>query len=224
MRVQQLAILPLLSALPGYLPRRSRGRPVKWPRIYRYWRELRRSRSSSKAPGHRRRLRIDDFRQRQPADGAAASVPTTAYLAYGETAMYVVFVCKEDPAKVRAHLSRRESVSGDDLVGIAIDTFHYRRRAYMFYANPLGVQLDGISTEGQADDYKFDTVWSADGRLTRDGYIVRFVIPFKSMRARMGPARTWGIALTRRVPRNDEYDTWPRITDRSRLMCRNLQQ
>ena len=159
-------------------------------------------------------LRIDDFRQRQPNDGAPATVATTAYLAYGEAAVYVVFVCKDDPAKVRAHLSRRESISGDDIVGVSIDTFHDGRRAYMFYANPLGVQLDGISTEGQSDDYKFDTIWSAEGRLTRDGYIVRFTIPYKSMRARMGPARTWGIALTRHVPRNDEYDTWPRITDK----------
>lgn len=157
---------------------------------------------------------IDDFRQRQPTDGAPGTLGTTAYLAYGEAAVYVVFVCKDDPAKVRAHLSRRESISGDDIVGVSIDTFHDGRRAYMFYANPLGVQLDGISTEGQSDDYKFDTIWSADGRLTRDGYIVRFTIPYKSMRARMGPGRTWGVALTRHIPRNDEYDTWPRITDK----------
>lgn len=159
-------------------------------------------------------LRIDSFRQRQPADGAAPSRATTAYLAYGETALYVIFVCQENPSMVRAHLGRRESVDGDDLVGVAIDTFHDGRRAYMFYANPLGVQLDGISTEGQADDYKFDTVWSSDGRLTDAGYVVRFAIPFKSMRSRTGPERSWGIALTRRVPRNDEYDTWPRITDK----------
>ena len=159
-------------------------------------------------------LRIDNFRQRQPTDGGPPSRATTAYLAYGETALYVIFVCQESPSMVRAHLGRRESVDGDDLVGVAIDTFHDGRRAYMFYANPLGVQLDGISTEGQADDYRFDTVWWSDGRLTNGGYVVRFAIPYKSMRAQMGPERSWGIALTRRVPRNDEYDTWPGITDK----------
>ena len=159
-------------------------------------------------------LRIDDFRQREPSDGGPPSANTTAYLAYSESGLHVIFVCKDDPAKVRAHLSRRESISGDDLVGIAIDTYHDGRRAYQFYANPLGVQLDGIVTEGQADDYKFDTVWSSDGQITPDGFIVRITIPFKSIRARMGPGRTWGIALTRRITRNNEYDTWPRISDR----------
>ena len=81
-------------------------------------------------------LHIRDFHQRQPVDGASPTVPTSVFLAYTDRALYVVFVCADDPAKVRAHLSRRESVSGDDLVGVAIDTFHDRRRAYMFYANP----------------------------------------------------------------------------------------
>src|SRR5947209_6763692 len=35
-------------------------------------------------------LRIDDFRQRQPTDGAPASLATTAYLGYGDAAVYVV--------------------------------------------------------------------------------------------------------------------------------------
>ncbi|MBI4908965.1 MAG: carbohydrate binding family 9 domain-containing protein [Acidobacteria bacterium] len=159
-------------------------------------------------------LRIDDFRQRQPNDGAPASLRTTVYLAYSESALHAVFVCKDDPAKVRAHLSRRESVDGDDLVGIAIDTFHDGRRAYLYYANPLGVQLDGVTTEGQSDDYRFDAVWSSSGQLTQDGYVVRFVIPFRGMRAKTGSGEQWGISLTRRIPRLSEYDTWPRITDR----------
>ena len=40
-----------------------------------------------------------------------------------------------------------------------LDTFHDRKHAYVFWANPLGVQLDGIMTEGQEDDYSFNTVW-----------------------------------------------------------------
>lgn len=40
----------------------------------------------------------------------------------------------------------------------------------MFYANPLGIQLDGISTEGHADEYKFDSIWSAAGRMAARYY------------------------------------------------------
>jgi hypothetical protein len=159
-------------------------------------------------------VEIADFRQRQPNDGAPVSQPTTAWLSYDENNLYVLFLCREEPGKVRAHMSRRESVSNDDLVGISLDTFHDGRRAYMFYSNALGVQLDGITTEGQSDDYTFDTVWRSEGRLVPGGYAVRFAIPFKSLRFPAGPGRAWGIALTRVIRRNQEYSTWPRITDR----------
>lgn len=166
------------------------------------------------AAGPTGQLRIDDFRQRQPAEGAPVSRQTTAYLSYDRSNLYAVFVCKEEPGKVRAHLSRRESVSSDDLVGINLDTFHDGRRAYMFYSNPLGVQLDGITTEGQSDDYTFDAVWRTEGKLLPDGYIVLIAIPFKSVRFAAGPGKTWGIALMRVIRRNQEYSMWPRITDR----------
>lgn len=159
-------------------------------------------------------LKITDFRQRQPAEGAPVSQPTTAYLAYDETHFYAVFLCRDEPGKARAHMSRRESVSTDDLVGINLDTFHDGRRAYMFYSNPVGVQLDGITTEGQSDDYTYDAVWRSEGRLLADGYIVLIAIPFKSIRFATGPDKSWGIALMRVIRRNQEYSMWPRITDR----------
>src|SRR5437764_4448378 len=102
-------------------------------------------------------------------------------------------------------MSRRESISSDDVVGLLIDTFHDGRRGYMFYANPLGVQLDGLTTEGQPDDYTFDAVWHSEGRLLPDGFIVRFVIPFKSIRFPDMAGRTWGLALLRTIRRNQEY-------------------
>ena len=159
-------------------------------------------------------LKIADFRQRQPNDGAPVSQSTTAWLSFDDPNLYSVFVCKDEAGKVRAHMSRRESISDDDVVGLLLDTFHDGRRAYMFYANPLGVQLDGISTEGQPDDYSFDTVWHSEGHVLPGGFIVKFAIPFKSMRFPRTERRTWGIALLRAIRRNQEYAMWPRITDR----------
>ena len=111
-------------------------------------------------------VRVTDFRQRDPGDGVPASAPTTAYLGYDDANLYVVFVCSDDPAKVRANVARRESISDDDQVVVYLDTFRDRKRAYFFAANPLGVQEDGILTEGQDEDKSFDAVWSSDGMLT----------------------------------------------------------
>ena len=157
---------------------------------------------------------VSDFRQREPGDGVPASGPTMAYLAYDDANLYVVFVCKDDEALVRASLTKREEISGDDGVAVYLDTFHDRKRAYLFEANPLGVQADGIVTEGQDDDYSFDAVWESDGRRTADGYVVRIAIPFRSLRFRRAPQQTWGIALGRYIRRNNEESYWPYLTKR----------
>jgi hypothetical protein len=90
-----------------------------------------------------------------------------------------VFVCQDESGGVRAHLSRREGTDQDDGVGILLDTFRDFHRAYFFFSNPLGVQTDAIYTEGQGYDLSFDTLWDTAGRVTKDGYIVFFAIPFK---------------------------------------------
>ena len=157
---------------------------------------------------------ITDFRQREPKDGEPASRATAAYLSYDDKHLYAAFVCTEDPARVRAHVSRREAVAGDDLVGIALDTFHDGHRAYVFYSNAYGVQADGLATEGQRDDYTFDAVWRSEGRITRDGYVVLIAIPFRSIRFSEDPNRSWGIALTRHIPETSEAATWPHLSSK----------
>ena len=146
---------------------------------------------------------VNDFRQRDPGDGNPASAPTTAYVTYDDANLYVVFVCKDAPTLVRAALAKREETTADDAVAVYLDTFRDRKHAYLFLSNPLGVQADALVTEGQDDDYSFDGVWQADGRLTPDGYVVRFAIPFRNLRFPRAPAQTWGIALVRYIRRNN---------------------
>lgn len=159
-------------------------------------------------------LAVTDFRQREPGDGTPVSQPTTVYLSYDDANLYVVFVCSDDPAKVRANIARRESISDDDQVVVFLDTFRDRKRAYFFATNPVGVQEDGILTEGQDDDKSFDTVWKSDGTLTDSGYVVRMTIPFRSLRFSTDSAQTWGIAVGRVIQRTNEEAYWPHITKR----------
>jgi hypothetical protein len=157
---------------------------------------------------------VTDFVQREPGDGVPASQPTTAYFGYDDDHLYVVFVCQDDPSKVRAHYSKRESIFGDDIVGVLLDTFRDQRRAYLFLTNPLGIQLDGVTSETQDDDYSFDTLWHSEGQLTDRGYVVRIAIPFKSLRFSNAAVQTWGIGVGRIIPRNNETSFWPYITRR----------
>ena len=160
--------------------------------------------------------RVDGFRQRSPGDGIPVTEETRAYIGYDARSLYVVFVCVDERPRIRAHMAKREQIGDDDQVSVYLDTFRDQRRAYLFSANPLGVQRDGIVTEGQKTEISFDAVWRAEGRLTADGYAVQFTIPFRSLRFSGEPMQTWGIALRRQILRKTEEAFWPYITTRVR--------
>jgi hypothetical protein len=166
---------------------------------------------------------VTGFVQRDPGDGIPVSQLTEAYLSYDDEHLYAIFIARDrEPAKIRARLARRETIGDDDWVALALDTFHDRRRAYLFIVNPLGVQLDGITTEGQNDDYSFDTVWHSEGRLTPFGFVVRIAIPFKSLRFPETDVQTWGIGLARAIQRNNETSFWPYVTRRVQGVLQQL--
>jgi hypothetical protein len=163
--------------------------------------------------------KVTGFSQRNPHDGQPVSEPTDAYLGYDQKYLYVVFVCFDDPGKVRARLSRREDVYDDDQVEVILDTFHDRRRAYAFQTTPLGVQWDAIWTEASREeeasahfDTSFDTVWDSRGKVTENGYVVWMAIPFKSLRFPAKHQQDWGIILYRGITRKTEDSFWPHIS------------
>jgi len=111
-------------------------------------------------------------------------------------------------------MSKQEDIESDDSVAVHLNTFHDHHRAYVLTANPLGIQQDGIWTEGQEQDNSFDALWHSQGRLTGQGFVVLMAIPFRSLRFSGAPLQTWGIALSRSIRRNNERSFWPRITQR----------
>jgi len=159
-------------------------------------------------------LEVTDFRQNEPGDGEPVSEATKAYVSYDADNLHVVFVCDDDPSRVRANVVPRERITDDDRVGVFLDTFDDNQRAYAFLVNPLGIQRDGILTEGQDDDWTFDALWYSEGHLTPSGYMVRMRIPFSSLRFAKRPAQTWGVGLVRYIERKSEKSYWPYITER----------
>jgi len=167
----------------------------------------------------RQMAKITGFTQRDPHDGEPVTETTDAYIGYDHKNFYAVFVCFDDPTKVRARLSRREDIFDDDQVEIILDTFHDRRRAYSFQVTPLGVQWDAIYTEASREeqtqghfDTSFDTVWDSKGKVTSHGYVVWIAIPFKSLRFPATKAQEWGLILYRGITRKNEDSFWPYIT------------
>jgi Domain of unknown function (DUF5916) len=162
--------------------------------------------------------KVTGFVQRNPHDGEKVSEDTAAYLGYDQKNLYIVFVCFDDPKKVRGRMSRREDIHDDDQVAVMFDTFHDRRRAYEFQTTPLGVQWDAIYTEATRQeaggnwDVSWDAVWDSRGRVTSRGFVVWMAIPFKSLRFPSTREQEWGIILYRGIVRKNEDAFWPQIS------------
>src|SRR2546425_102119 len=152
---------------------------------------------------------LKDFYQIQPGDNIAPSKPTEVMLGYDSKFLYVAFHCYDEPDKVRANIPKRDNIFDDDYVGILFDTFNDSRKAYEFDFNPLGVQADGIWTDGQGEDFNPDIVMESKGIVTADGWTVEVAIPFKSLRYVAGKDKLWGAHFWRRIKRfNNELDMW----------------
>jgi len=150
-----------------------------------------------------------DFYQTGPGYNTAPSRPTEVYMAYDELNLYVAFKCWDERDKIRATVAKRDNVFGEDNVRIWLDTYNDQRRAYVLGFNPLGIQADGIFTEGQGADFSVDIVMESKGVIEDWGWSVEVKIPFKSLRYAAGKGKQWGFNAARNIDRfNDEFDQW----------------
>ncbi len=149
--------------------------------------------------------KIEGFVQRFPNDGQPVTERTVAYVGYDREFLYAAFQCFDsEPTRIGAHMLQRDAFPNDeDTVAVHVDTFRDMKHAYGFQANAYGVQADGIYTEGTGWDLSWDTVWRSEATPTRQGYVVLFSIPFKSLRFPATDAQQWGIYLYRDKSRTE---------------------
>ncbi|MEP7148242.1 MAG: DUF5916 domain-containing protein [Acidobacteriota bacterium] len=150
-----------------------------------------------------------DFYQTSPGDNIAPSRPTEVLMMYDEKHLYIAFKCWDERDKIRATVAKRDNVFGEDNVRVWLDTYNDRRRAYVLGFNPLGIQQDGIYTEGQGADFSVDIVMESKGVIEDWGWSVEVKIPFKSLRYSAGKGKLWGFNAARNINRfNNEFDQW----------------
>jgi Domain of unknown function (DUF5916) len=162
--------------------------------------------------------RLTGFWQYQPVDGRPAEEDTEILIWYASDAIHFGIIARDrNPASIRATLADRDNIDNEDHVVLDLDTFHDRRRAYFFGVNPLGVQTDGVRSEGAGQvsslipggiDKNPDFIWESKGRITERGYEVEIRVPFKSLRYPARSPQTWGFNATRVVQRTGYTDTW----------------
>lgn len=152
---------------------------------------------------------LKDFYQIDPGDNTAPSKPTEVLLGYDTRFLYIAFRAIDEPDKVRSTVAKRDNIFQDDYVGFYLDTFNDKRRAFEIFFNPLGIQGDGILTEGRGEDFSVDLLLDSKGTINENGYIVEIAIPFKSLRYEAGKGKLWGAHFFRRIQRfNRELSSW----------------
>ena len=173
----------------------------------------------------RRSARLTGFSQYRPVDGRPAEDSTEVLVWYAPDAIYFgIRAFERHGGAVRAPLADRDNIDADDHVAILLDTYLDHRRATMFAVNPLGVQEDGVWSDGVAAgaaggpsaggrfdatiDLNPDYVYESRGHVTERGYEVEVRIPFKSLRYQSADPQDWGIQVLRSVQHSGYEETW----------------
>ncbi|HET7380681.1 MAG TPA: hypothetical protein VFJ24_11615, partial [Gaiellales bacterium] len=140
-------------------------------------------------PVWERAARLTGFSLYRPVDGRPADDTITVLVWYSSDAIYFGIRAYEAHGRVvRATLADRDNIDTDDHVAILLDAYLDHRRATMFAVNPLGVQEDGVWSDGVAAgaaggpsaggrfdatiDLNPDYVYESRGHVTDWGYEV----------------------------------------------------
>ena len=150
-----------------------------------------------------------DFTQHDPNDGEPATMRTSFRVAYDDEAIYFgAFM--EDTHPPTALLARRDSFVNTDFLSINIDSQHDRLSGAAFTVYPSNTQVDTILFNDTGEDGSWDAVWESETKILPNGWTAEVRVPFSQLRFPDKPSHVWGINVTRRRVRNNE---WARIVN-----------
>lgn len=170
----------------------------------------------------RRAARLEGWVQTQPGDNVTPVGRTIGYLLHDGEALYIAVHAEDEPGAVRYVLHARDVVveQGQDWIGVMLDTFNDRRRAFGFAVNPIGIQGDGMLLEGGFREW--DAVFETAGQVRpdRSGYAIEVRFPFRSLRFRPSAVQVWGFRISRTYGRSGAVDqAWPYDRDLGCELC-----
>ncbi|MEE8361304.1 MAG: DUF5916 domain-containing protein [Gemmatimonadales bacterium] len=152
-----------------------------------------------------------DFTQKDPDEGAPATLRTEVAFVYDDVALYVgARMYAPNPAAIRAQVARRDNGGNSDRIIISIDSYHDKRTAYTFAVTAGGVRVDYYhpSDNERSRDYSFDPVWQARTTIDSAGWTAEMRIPFSQLRFNTADVQVWGVNVNRFIPGRNEDVYW----------------
>ncbi len=139
--------------------------------------------------------------------------PTTAYLFYDRSTLWVAFRCEgQDTSDLQARYNERDSfIWRDDSVEVLIDPAGDRLGYFHFVVNSTGTLYDAKRGRG---DYQSDAVIQVD--IDPEGWTVVLAIPFETIEVETPtPEDLWTMNLGRNTVLIHETDEVPAVRERS---------
>ena len=153
-----------------------------------------------------------DFTQYFPTDTLPATNDSNIRILYDKDAIYIGLTMKTSSDEfVVNSLKRDYRGSGIDNIAIMFDTFNDGNNAFIFGMTPLGVQREGLITNGGATirDYQFswDAKWQGEAFISDGYYSLEMAIPFNSLKFENN-ATKWGFRVHRFDMQTNETSVW----------------
>jgi hypothetical protein len=147
-----------------------------------------------------------------PLRGEQAEEKTLVWVAYDDEALYFAFRCLDtQPDRIRTNITRRDNFSGDDWVGLSLDSSRAGQLAYHLFVNPSGIQSDALQSGTTGEDNSPDFVWQSASRKDDGGWSAEIRIPMETIRFRSGSDVRMGVLFWRRLSRTGVSTAWPEI-------------
>ena len=141
-----------------------------------------------------------------PGENQPAKQRTTAYVLYNNDYLYFGFRCYDSlPSAIRANLSDRDKMFGDDFVVVSIDTYNNYQKGLEFAVNPYGIQGDLLMMGSGNEDPSYDMVWHSAASRDNEGWTAEMAIPFSVFSFNSAAIQDWTITLCRSMPRDSRY-------------------
>ena len=152
---------------------------------------------------------IDNFRQKLPTVGAAATERTEVRVLFDENNLYVsVYSFDSVPQDiVMRGMERDGPLFLGDAVSVRLDPGQTRRNGYRFMIGASGGRSDTLLLNNSGALDEWDPIWEGRAALVEDGWIAEYAIPFRILAYESGQS-DWGFDIRRIIGRKNEEVYW----------------
>lgn len=157
--------------------------------------------------------RAGDFYQTYPTDTVYSITKTEVLLTYDENNLYIAAICYDDikdKKYVVSSLRRDFDGSTNDNFFVTIDPFKDGLNGFLFSVSPLGVEREGLLSNGDNLDISWDNKWRSATKIYENYWIAEIAIPLKTLRFK-AESQHWKMNFGRVDLKRNERSVWKPI-------------